>query len=66
MGDGCGGLDEGKCLESGTNSGRSADVGSIDDSSRQERISEREECLFKTFRYCNKLCPCTIELPAVQ
>ena len=26
LGEGCGGLDEGKCLESGTNSRRSADV----------------------------------------
>ena len=29
LGEGCGGLDGGKCLESGTNCRRSADVGKI-------------------------------------
>ena len=43
LGEGCGGLDGGKCLENGTNSRRSADVRKIhQDSNVKKRISEIE------------------------
>ena len=42
LGEGCGGLDGGKCLECGTNSRRSADVWEIHPGSNiRKRISER-------------------------
>ena len=44
LGEGCGGLGEGKCLESGTNSRRSADVWKLRQGSNvRKRIREREE-----------------------
>ena len=44
LGEGYGGLDGGKCLESGTNRGRAADVWKIRQGSNvRQRMSERED-----------------------
>ena len=54
LGEGCGGLDVGKCLESGTNSRRSADVWKIRHGNNvRKRISEIKEVIrIRHIGYC--------------
>ena len=59
LGEGCGGLDGGKCLESGTNSGRSADVWNIRQGSnvrKRIRICEREVVIDVVRSVCSSPC----------